>query len=103
MKRFRLLAPIAVVTFSLPFAACGGKKALSVDGGAPSASVSASAAPSPTASPSQTDPDRDKAITRACTQKAERECESLEHDRPEFFENKRADIAQSPFDVKVDR
>lgn len=86
-------------------AACGGKKNLKApDGGEPSASASAPESAAPVAAtPPSGESARDRAITRACTVKAERECELREHDRVEFFDDKRAQIGKAPFDVKVER
>lgn len=104
MRRSLALGPFAVVVVSLAFAACGGKKELKgVDGGAASASASSSAAPTAVATSAAPDAERDKQITRACTNKCERECEAKAHDRKDFYDEKKAEIPKSPFDVKVDR
>jgi hypothetical protein len=93
------------IAIPIAIAACGGKKNMtSPDGGGPMASASASAMPASVApAESKSDSARDRAIVRACTNKCERECEAKDHNRIDFFDEKRAEIPKAPFDVKVER
>jgi hypothetical protein len=63
-----------------------------------------SAAPAQTAAaPATGDTEKDKNIARYCERKCERECEEENHERPAFFDGKKAEIAGSPFEVQVER
>jgi hypothetical protein len=106
MRRSTPLAAFVVGSlFVVAAGACGGKKAVLLgDGGVASASASVSdSPPAPVSIPTVVDEERERGIQRSCQSRAERECDGEAHERKAFYDEKAAQIAKAPFDVKVDR
>jgi len=91
---------LGIGTAALCMACFKGKGSVAED----AATATSAAAPEQTAvAPAAADPEKDKNIEQYCERKCERECVDENHERPAFFEAKKAAIASSPFEVQIDR